>query len=78
MIKKALISIGVSIGMFLGAIVVAYAITKKFTTKSDSLRIDHKEIFEINLVNDYQETAVAPGDSFNFNAAITNDATEEM
>lgn len=58
--------------------IVSYAITKRFTTKSENLQINHKDIFEIKLENGYQKTTVGPGDSFTVNTVISNDATEEM
>ena len=67
-----------TVGVFLGAVVVAYAITNLFFMKSYTTSFTKKEIFQFNLNTGLNSAEVGPGNSFPVNPVIYNDATEDM
>lgn len=75
--KKA-VGTGVACGIFLGATIIAYAITSLFFTKFETSKLSKKTVFQFDLSTDMAATKVGPGDSFDVKPVIYNDATEEM
>ena len=69
---------GIACGIFLGAAIVAYAITNLFVTKSEKSNFTKKQIFQFDLNTGLNSGEVGPGDSFPANPVIYNDATEDM
>ena len=76
--KKRVMTIGVLIGIFIATVIVAYAITNLFFTKSQTSDFSKKQIFQFDLDTGLSSGEVAPGDSFSVSPVIFNDATEEM
>ena len=76
--NKKLAKVGMTVGIFLGAVVVAYAITNLFFMKSYTTSFTKKQIFQFNLNTGLNSAEVGPGDSFPVNPVIYNDATEDM
>ena len=76
--NKKLAKVGMAVGIFLGAVVVAYAITNLFFMKSYTTSFTKKQIFQFNLNTGLNSAEVGPGDSFPANPVIYNDATEDM
>ena len=76
--NKKLAKVGMAVGIFLGAVVVAYAITNLFFIKSYTTSFTKKQIFQFNLNTGLNSAEVGPGDSFPVNPVIYNDATEDM
>ena len=76
--NKKLAKVGMTVGIFLGAVVVAYAITNLFFMKSYTTSFTKKQIFQFNLNTRLNSAEVGPGDSFPVNRVIYNDATEDM
>ena len=66
---------GIACGIFLGAAIVAYAITNLFVTKSEKSNFTKKQIFQFDLNTGLNSGEVGPGDSFPANPVIYNDAT---
>ena len=62
----------------MGTVVVAYAITSLFFTKSQISEFSKKQIFQFDLDTGLGSGEVGPGDSFFVSPKIFNDATEEM
>ena len=77
-LNKIVAKAGMAVGIFLGAVVVAYAITNLFFMKSVSTSFTKKQIFQFNLNTGLNSAEVGPGDSFPVNPVIYNDATEDM
>ena len=76
--NKKLAKVGMAVGIFLGAVVVAYAITNLFFMKSYTTSFTKKQIFQFNLNTGLNSAEVGPGDFFPVNPVIYNDATEDM
>ncbi len=76
--KKRIITSGLWIGIFIATVIVAYAITSLFFTKSQTSEFSKKQIFQFDLDTGLGGGEVGPGDSFSVNPVIFNDATEEM
>ena len=70
--------IGIACGILLGTTIIAYAITSLFFTKSERSKLSKKTVFQFDLSTDMSATEVGPGDSFDVNPIVYNDATEEM
>ena len=70
--------IGIVCGILLGTTIIAYAITSLFFTKSERSKLSKKTVFQFDLSTDMSATEVGPGDSFDVNPIVYNDATEEM
>ena len=62
----------------MATVMVAYAITSLFFTKSQTSELSKKQIFQFDLETGMNSGEIGPGDSFAVNPVITNDATEEM
>ena len=65
-------------GIFISTVIVAYAITNLFFTKSQTSDFSKKQIFQFDLDTGLSSGEVGPGDSFSVSPVIFNDATEEM
>ena len=76
--KKRIISVGVWIGIFMATVIVAYAVTNLFFSKSQTSDFSKKQIFQFDLDTGLSSGDVGPGDSFSVSPVIFNDATEEM
>lgn len=59
-------------------VIVAYAITNLFFTKSQTSEFSKKQIFQFDLDTGLSSGEIGPGDSFSVSPVIINDATEEM
>ncbi len=68
--KKA-VGTGVACGIFLGATIIAYAITSLFFTKSETSKLSKKTVFQFDLSTDMAATKVGPGDSFDVKPVIS-------
>ena len=77
-VKKRIITSGLWIGIFIATVIVAYAITSLFFTKSQTSDFSKKQIFQFDLDTGLGSGEVGPGDSFSVSPVISNDATEEM
>ena len=62
----------------MATVIVAYAITTLFFTKSQTSEFSKKQIFQFDLNTGLGSSEVGPGDSFSVAPVIFNDATEEM
>ena len=62
----------------MATVIVAYAITNLFFTKSQTSYFSKKQIFQFDLDTGLSSGEVGPGDSFSVSPVIFNDATEEM
>ena len=76
--KKRIIASGLWIGIFIATVIVAYAITSLYFTKSQTSDFSKKQIFQFDLDTGLGSGEVGPGDSFSVSPVISNDATEEM
>lgn len=65
-------------GIFMATVIVAYAITTLFFTKSQTSEFSKKQIFQFDLNTGLDISEVGPGDSLSVTPVIFNDATEEM
>lgn len=75
---KNIAKAGMALGLFLGAVLVTYALTSFFTKKDFFLTPQKKPIFEIVVSGGDQPGEIGPGDSFPTSPTVYNDATEEM
>ena len=62
----------------MATVIVAYAVTNLFFTKSQTSEFSKKQIFQFDLDTGLSSGEVGPGDSFSVSPVIFNDATEEM
>ena len=62
----------------MATVIVAYAVTNLFFTKSQTSDFSKKQIFQFDLDTGLSSGEVGPGDSFSVSPVIFNDATEEM
>ena len=62
----------------MATVIVAYAITNLFFTKSQTSEFTKKQIFQFDLDTGLRSGEIGPGDSFSVSPVIINDATEEM
>ena len=62
----------------MATVIVAYAVTNLFFTKSQTSDFSKKQIFQFDLDTGLTSGEVGPGDSFSVSPVIFNDATEEM
>lgn len=62
----------------MATVIVAYAITNLFLTKSQTSEFSKKQIFQFDLNTGMSSGEIGPGDSFSVSPVIINDATEEM
>ena len=76
--KKRIITIGLWTGIFVATVIVVYAITNLFFTKSQTSEFSKKQIFQFDLDTGISSSEIGPGDSFSVSPVIFNDATEEM
>ena len=76
--KKRIISLGWGIGIFMAMVMVSYAVTNLFFTKSQTSDFSKKKIFQFDLDTGLSSGEVGPGDSFSVSPVIFNEATEEM
>lgn len=76
--KKRVITIGLWTGIFMATVMVTYAITNLFFTKSQTSEFSKKQIFQFDLDTGISSGEIGPGDSFSVSPVIFNDATEEM
>lgn len=76
--KKRIVRIGVWAGIFLAAVVAAYAITNLFFTASYTSEFSKKQVFQFDLDTGMSSGEIGPGDSFSVSPVIYNDATEDM
>ena len=76
--KKRVTTIGLWIGTFMAMVIVDYAITNLFFTKSQTSVFSKKQIFQFDLDTGLNSGEIGPGDSFSVSPVIMNDATEEM
>ena len=76
--KKRITMAGIWIGIFLGMVIVAYAITSLFFTGSQTSDLSKKEIFQFDLDTGLTSAEIGSGDIFSVAPVIYNDETEEM
>lgn len=76
--QKRIITMGSWVGIFLATVIVAYAITNLFFSRSQTSDLSKKVIFKFDLDTGMSSGEVGPGDSFCVNPVVTNSATEEM
>lgn len=76
--KKKLTSLGIAVGCFLGAAIIAYAISTLFFTKSSPIPVPRTTIFQFDLSTGANPGETGPGDSFAVSPTVYNDATENM
>lgn len=62
----------------MATVMVTYAITNLFFTKSQTSEFSKKQIFQFDLDTGISSGEIGPGDSFSVSPVIFNDATEEM
>ena len=62
--KKRIITTGLWIGIFMATVIVVYAITSLFLTKSQTSEFSKKQIFQFDLDTGLSSSEVGPGDSF--------------
>ena len=74
--KKRIISLGWGIGIFMAMVMVSYAVTNLFFTKSQTSDFSKKKIFQFDLDTGLSSGEVGPGDSFSVSPVIFNEATE--
>lgn len=76
--KKRVITIGSGIGIFMATVIVAYAITTLFLSKSQISEFSKTQIFQFDFDTGMSSGEIGPGDSFAVSPVILNDATEDM
>ena len=62
----------------MATVIVTYAVTNLFFTKSQTSDFSKKQIFQFDLDTGLKGGVVGPGDSFSVNPVIYNDATEDV
>lgn len=62
----------------MATVIVAYAVTNLFFTKSQTSDFSKKQIFQFDLDTGLSSGELGPGDSFSVSPVIFNDSTEEM
>ena len=62
----------------MATVIVAYAVTNLFFTRSQTSEFSKKTVFQFNLSTGMSNVEVGPSDSFDVSPVIFNDATEEM
>lgn len=69
---------GTWIGVLITTVVVAYALTTLFATKSYTSNLTKKQVFQFALETGMSSGEVGPGDSFDVSPVVYNDATVDM
>ena len=74
--KKKAINAGMIVGLFLGAALVAYAVTNLFFTQNERSTFKKKTIFQFVLSTGEMSGEIGPGDSFSTSPVVYNNATD--
>lgn len=77
-VAQRLLTIGAMIGIFLGGMIVAFAISNYFTSKSFNVDVDPNRRFEIDLTGQVTPAAMGPGDSMSIAPTIKNTGNTKM
>ena len=64
--------------MLITTVVVAYALTNLFATKSYTSNLSKKQVFQFDLETGMSSGEVGPGDSFDVSPVVYNNATVDM
>lgn len=75
---KKLSRLGLVFAVLCCTVVVAYAISRLFYSKSVTSNFSKKQIFEFELSTSTMQAELGPGDSVSVNPIIENSATEKM
>ena len=77
-LNKRAVKYGTAIGLFLGAAILAFAISSYFSSKNFEIDNTIGHVFSVNLTGQVAGTEITPGSEQTVNPVMTNTGTEEM